>query len=113
MAKHDKTFYRLNRKHPLLKHAIEKSSDRPALKAVLRLIEETIPFPHISISSSESPNAMPGPFEQARESEVREVMKEAFDSLVASGYRKKEAADRLQTIWPFELFPAVLQSLVE
>jgi hypothetical protein len=113
MAKHDKTFYRLNRKHPLLEHAIEKSSDRPALKAVLRLIEETIPFPHISISSSESPNAMPGPFEQARESEVREVMKEAFDSLVASGYRKKEAADRLQTIWPFELFPAVLQSLVE
>ncbi len=113
MAKHDKTFYRLNRKHPLLEHAVEKSSDRPALKALLRLIEETIPFPHISISSSESPNAMPGPFEHARESEVREVMKEAFDSLVASGYRKKEAADRLRTIWPFELFPALLQSLVE
>jgi hypothetical protein len=56
---------------------------------------------------------MPGPFEHARESEVREVMKEAFDSLVASGYRKKEAADRLRTIWPFELFPALLQSLVE
>jgi len=113
MAKHDKTFYRLNRKHPLLERALEKSSDRPALKALFRLIEETIPFPHISISSSESPNAMPGPFEHAREAEVREVMKEAFDSLVASGYLKKEAADRLRTIWPFELFPAVLQSLVE
>lgn len=113
LAKHDRTFYRLNRKHPLMEQVVANCSDRAALKALFRLIEETIPFPHISISSSENPNAMPGPFEQARESEVREVMKEAFDSLVASGYRKKEAADRLRTIWPFELFPAVLQSLVE
>ena len=96
-----------------MERALEKSSDRSVLKALFRLIEETIPFPHISISSNESPNAMPGPFEHARESEIREIMKEAFDSLVASGYRKKEAADRLLTIWPFELFPAVLQSLVE
>lgn len=113
LAKHDRTFYRLNRKHPLLEQALEKSSDRLALKALLRLIEETIPFPHISISSSENPNAMSGPFEHARESEVRGVMKEAFDSLVSSGYGRKEATDRLRTIWPFELFPAILQSLVE
>lgn len=113
MAKHDKTFYRLNRKHPLIEQALERSSDRSVLKALFRLIEETIPFPHISISSSESPNAMSGPFEHARESEIREIMKEAFDSLVASGYPKKEAGDRLRTIWPFELFPAVLQGLVD
>jgi hypothetical protein len=113
MAKHDKTFYRLNRKHPLMEQSLEKSLDRSVLKALFRLIEETIPFPHISISSSESPNAMPGPFEHARESEIKEIMKEAFDSLVASGYPKKEASDRLRTIWPFELFPAVLQGLVD
>jgi hypothetical protein len=113
LAKHDRTFYRLNRRHPLMEQALAKCSDRSGLKALFRLIEETIPFPHISISSSENPNAMPGPFERARESEVREVMKEAFDSLVSSGYGRKEAAERLRTIWPFELFPAVLQSLVE
>jgi len=113
LAKHDKTFYRLNREHPLLKQALRTSSDRPALSALLRLIEETIPFPHISINNSEKPNSLPGPFEQAPESQVREVMAEAFESLVASGYGRQEAADRLRTIWPFELFPAVLQSLVE
>jgi hypothetical protein len=113
IAKHDRTFYRLNREHPLIEQALQKCSDRSMLKALLRLIEETIPFPHISVSSSENPNAIPGPFERARESEVRGIMKEAFDSLVSSGYGRKEAAERLRTIWPFELFPAVLQSLVE
>jgi hypothetical protein len=113
MAKHDKTFYRLNREHPLLKQALSKSSDRKAFHALLHLIEETIPFPHIAINNSEKPNSAPGPFEHAPEAKVREVMEEAFESLVASGYGPQEAADRLRTIWPFELFPALLQSLVE
>ncbi|MEO5716397.1 MAG: ATP-binding protein [Luteolibacter sp.] len=113
LAKHDKTFYRLNRQHPLLKQALDKSSDRQVLGALLRLIEETVPYPHISINNSEKPNSLPGPFEHAPETQVREVMKEAFESLVATGYGRKEAADRLRTIWPFELFPAVLQSLAE
>lgn len=112
-AKHDKTFYRLNREHPLLKQALKTSSDRAAVNALLRLIEETIPFPHISICNSEKPNSLPGPFEHAPESQVKEVMEEAFESLVASGYGKKEAADRMRTIWPFELFPEVLLTLVE
>ena len=113
MAKHDKTFYRLNRDHPLVTQALDKSSDRTLLNALLRLVEETVPFPHISIINSEKPNSLAGPFEQAHESQILEVMKEAFDSLIASGYGVPEAADRLRTIWPFELFPAVLQSLVE
>ena len=78
-----------------------------------RLVEETVPFPHISISASEEPNSLPGPFEGASETQVRTVMNQAFDSLVASGYGKSDAVDRLRTLWPFELFPAILQSLVE
>lgn len=113
LAKHDKTFYRLNREHPLLKQATASSSDRPALLALLRLIEETVPLPHIAIENSKKPNSLAGPFEHAAESQIREVMEEAFDSLVASGYGSKEATERLRTIWPFELFPALLQSLAE
>jgi hypothetical protein len=113
LAKHDKVFYRINREHPLLKRALAKSSDKSALNALLRLIEETVPFPHISINNSENPNSAPGPFERAPDGQVREVMEEAFESLVATGYSPGEAANRLRTIWPFELFPALIQSLVE
>lgn len=113
VAKHDKTFYRLNRQHPLLKRAIAASSNKPALAALLRLIEETIPLPHITIENSENPNALTGPFEHATEAQVREVMEEGFNSLVASGYGAQDAVNRLKTIWPFELFPALLQALAE
>ncbi len=112
-AKHDKMFYRLNRQHPLLKQVLGASSNRSALNALLRLVEETVPFPHIAIENSEKPNSLPGPFEHAAEGQIREVMEQAFHSLVASGYGPKEAVNRLRTIWPFELFPALLQSLSE
>lgn len=112
-AKHDKMFYRLNRQHPLLERAFAASSNRSALNALLRLVEETVPLPHIAIENSEKPNSLPGPFEQASESQIREVMEQAFHSLVATGYGPKEAVNRLRTIWPFELFPALFQSLSE
>jgi hypothetical protein len=112
-ARHDKTFYRLNREHPLLKLALESTADRPALNALLRLIEETNPFAHITIENAERPHSLPGPFEHSPEGQIREVMEQAFESLVVSGYGTKEAINRLRTIWPFELFPALLQSLAE
>jgi hypothetical protein len=113
LAKHDKTFYRLNRAHPLLKQALAVSTNKASLNALLHLIEETIPFPHITISNSERPDHLPSPFEQAAEAQIREVMEQAFCSLTSSGYSPKQAIDRLRTIWPFELFPALLQTLAE
>jgi hypothetical protein len=113
LAKHDKTFFRLNRLHPVLKQALAASSDRPALNALLRLIEETVPLPLITITNSEKPNTLAGPFEHSPDNQIREVMLQAFRSLVATGYGPKDAVNRLRTIWPFEMFPALLQTLAE
>lgn len=112
-AKHNKTFYRLNREHPLLTAAMQGTANRAALNALLRLIEETVPFPHIAIENSERPESIATPFEHAQESQIREVMEQAFHSLTATGYGPKEAVNRLRTVWPFELFPALLQTLAE
>jgi len=113
VAKHDKTFYRINRQHPLLKQAFAVSSHKPTLNALLHLLEETVPLPLITITNNEQPNALPSPFERAPDSQVREVMQQAFQSLVATGYSPKDAVNRLRTIWPFELFPALLESFTE
>jgi hypothetical protein len=112
-AKHDKMYYKINRQHPLLKQALAAASNRSALNALLRLIEETVPYPHIAIENSEKPNSLPGPFEHTAENQIREVMEEAFNSLVACGYGARDAVNRLRTIWPFELFPALLQTVSE
>ena len=113
IAKHGKTFYRLNRQHPMLLSALASSANRAALTALLRMIEETVPFPHITISSSERPDSLPAPFEYESSIHVRKVMEEAFHSLVASGYGRREAVDRLKTLWPFELFPELVAGLAE
>lgn len=113
MVRHDKTFYRLNREHPLLERAVSKAGDKRALNALLRLIEETIPFPHITISGSEKPGTLPTPFDHAAEKQIREVMEQALRSLLETGYGPAEAVNRLRTIWPFELFPALLTTMAE
>jgi len=113
VSRHDKTFYRLNREHPVMKLVLATSSDKSALKALLCLIEETIPFPHITISGSERPDTLPAPFDHVAEKQIRAVMEQAFRSLVESGYGTREAIDRLRTIWPFELFPALLAAIAE
>ncbi|MDO8472413.1 MAG: hypothetical protein Q7T05_01200, partial [Dehalococcoidia bacterium] len=84
-----------------------------ALNALFRLVEETVPYPHITISNSENPGSLPGPFDLAAETQVREVMEQAFLSLRDSGYDHQDAVSRLRTIWPFELFPSILESLAE
>lgn len=112
-ARHDKTFYLLNREHPLIKQVLSSSTDRPASSALLRLIEETVPVQHITIDNSEKPDQQPTPFEGTAEPQIREVMNQMYRSLRASGYGRVEARNRLRTHWPFELFPALLATLDE
>ena len=79
----------------------------------MRLVEETVPHPHITIANSERPGSLAEPFDQAREREIREIMEQAYGSLVATGYGSEEAINRLRTVWPFELFPSLLESIRE
>jgi hypothetical protein len=113
LSRHGKIFYRLNRKHPLVERVTRAITNKRALNALFRLVEETVPYPHITISSSENPGSLPGPFDMAAETQVREVMEQAFLSLRDSGYDHQDAVSRLRTIWPFELFPSILESLAE
>ena len=108
-AKHDKTFYRLNSQHPLLRRVVASCSDKSALRALFRLIEETIPLHYITVENSEKPDCQPQPFEGS-EKQAREVMEAAFRSLRQSGYSPRDALNRLRTLWPFELFPDLLQT---
>lgn len=113
LVKHDRITYRINSEHPVLKRVLATATERSAVLALIRLIEETVPYAHISVQNSEQPRSLAGPFENASESQVAQVMREALRCLVAAGYSRLEALRQLSTIWPFELFPAVLQTLIE
>jgi hypothetical protein len=111
IAKHDNVSYRLDREHPLLKQALATTGDRASLATLLRLIEETVPTAHITIQNTQHPTSLRGPFEGATDTDVRDVMMQALRTLTDSGYTRTEALTRLRTLWPFELFPALLEAL--
>src|SRR5690606_31420694 len=81
VAKHSKTFYRLDREHPLVQRALETTSDRKALEALLKLVEQTVPLPHITITNSETPDQLAGPFERSSEKEIRGVASACYSAL--------------------------------
>ena len=113
MAKHNKTFYRLNREHPLVKRVFEDISDPDKLNALLRLIEETVPFPHITIQNSERPDSLPTPFESLSPGQVLSVMRQVLAALLSAGHTPLTALRLLATVHPFGAFPALLQTLRE
>ncbi len=111
-AKHGKTFYRLNPDYPLLKRALASAGDPVAFRALIRLIEETVPIPHIMITANEEPAALRQPFERSPSREIAKIMAITFKSLLDQGYVKKEALRRLRAIFPFELYPEQLQTFI-
>lgn len=70
VAKHDRVSYRINPEHPLVQRAMESTSDQPALRALISLLQETIPLQHISIAAAERPGSQAEPFEGAVETEI-------------------------------------------
>jgi hypothetical protein len=112
-AKHNQVFYRVNRDHPLVKQVRSACADVKKFSALLRLMEETIPVPLITITDRERPDQTIGPFEASKESEILEVMRQVHHSLRASGLSQKDALLRLAHFEPFPRFPQLLQTIAE
>lgn len=113
LAKNSKTFYRLDREHPLVKAALASTNDRKTLEALLKLIEHTVPLPHITITNSENPDQLAGPFEGVREAEIREVMLRCYHALRRQGSSHAEARNALGLLHGFQEFPHVIQAIHE
>ena len=111
MAKHDRVFYRINYEHLLVRRALETASDKPALRALLSLLQETIPLQHIGITAAENPGSQPEPFEGGRETEITEAMRQLFRLFRAAGHSSDEARRRLSTHSPFDQFPSILATI--
>ena len=113
IAKHNQVSYRLNRDHPLIKQVLLDCKNSTTFNNMLRLIEETIPIPLILITDREKPDQTVGPFEQARDSEILEIMRQVIKSNIGSGLSSKDALAMLVRMEPFCRFPHLLQTLTE
>jgi len=111
LAKHDRLFYRINDEHPLVRRAMESSTDKPALRALFAFLQETIPLQHIGIAAAENPATQPEPFESAPPAHIQEVVGELYRTFRACGWSHEETIQRLSTHPPCDQFPELLAEL--
>lgn len=112
LTKHGKSFYRINREHPLVRKVLESADDRAPLRALFSLIEQTIPAPLIVINNAETPDALGQPFEGA-EAELRKTMEAVFDAMVEGGRDRVESARALLLMEPFNNHPDVVTAFLD
>lgn len=112
LTKHGKTFYKINRDHPLVSKVLADSADKKPLRALMSLIEQTVPAPLIVINNAESPDSLAQPFEGAT-AELKRAMDEVFQALVESGRSSDDASRALAQMEPFSFFPEILAAFVE
>jgi hypothetical protein len=96
---------KINRRHPLVQEVLRVSGDRESdLRALLRLLEETVPVTALRVLHETDTTDDPVPFDGAppTDPEVVEVAERILQALVARGDSPKAARERLRTMQPFD-----------
>lgn len=107
-----KIFYSINQEHPLVKEALNLPKEhQPTIRALIKLIEETVPVQQIWLDTSTDSEKHSQPFEGTPTKEVLEVMNELYRTLRKTGLTPDQARDRILTMEPFQHFEAMAQTL--
>lgn len=110
-VRHGKRFYEVNREHPLI---LEMLNSNPGMKgkinSLLRVIEETVPVPLITLNESERPDTQGKPFEDSSEKELSGLLKLMYDSLCVN-HTPEQAKQQLLFIEPFNEYPELIENL--
>lgn len=112
VVKKGKTYYKINREHPLVRKVLEVSEDRESVRALIALVEQTIPAPLIVINNAEMPDGFGRPFEDSP-SDLKAAMAQTFQALLEDGRTRPEAARALVTMEPFSQFPELVAVFLE
>lgn len=111
-VRHDRVFYKVNRNHPVVKDALGVPPQaRQKVRALLELVENTIPLEAIVVENAENPDS----FGQTEEWEfMKNLEQKAMDLFKAfrhEGMGPREAFERVASIEPFDRLPGVLAKI--
>jgi hypothetical protein len=105
--------YRIDEHHPAVAAVLESSGDHSALvKAMLRIIEETVPVQRIWLDTAEGKETSKASFASEPTEKVVEVLQTLFYDFVGRRGMTDEAARRtLLTMDPFQNYPDLIRNL--
>jgi len=105
--------YRIDESHPAVKGVLDEAGPLlPALKAMLRVVEETVPVQRIWLDTTEAKETPRTGFAGEPTAEVAAVLGAVFRNMVERrGYQPEEARIRLLQTEPFNNFPELIARL--
>lgn len=105
--------YRIHEGHPAVAAVIEACGDRKDLvKAMLRVVEETVPVQRIWLDTAENKDTPRTGFEGEPNEAVIEVASVLFDDLMnRKGLDVEEARKAMLRIEPFQKYPSLVENL--
>jgi hypothetical protein len=106
-----KYLYRVNREHPLVQHALKEN--RGVVEPLLRLIEETVPIPLLTITNSEHPDTHAAPFEFASSREIYSLLSDVYSAIRSANVTQSKALECIAVMEPFERYPELVQTFIE
>ncbi|MEW1863068.1 ATP-binding protein [Streptomyces sp. NPDC088194] len=102
---HGQVICRINRSHPLVRELLQHGRDTaPETRALIRLLEETVPVTALRALHETDSEDDPVPFGGASTAppEAVEVAEQVFRALVAQGRSPSAARDRIRVMPPFD-----------
>lgn len=110
----DRVVYAVNRGHPLVAAVLDSAgAGRPALEALLRLLEETVPVRQIWLDAAQKPDGHAKPFEEVADRYVKQVMTLVFQALRRAGHSPAAAKERVATMDAFVGHPQLIATLAD
>ncbi|CAM5467159.1 ATPase OS=Streptomyces aurantiogriseus OX=66870 GN=GCM10010251_22590 PE=4 SV=1 [Streptomyces aurantiogriseus] len=101
----DQVVCRINRSHPLVREVLRPEGPRAEdVRAVLRLLEETVPVAALRVLHETDTSDDPEPFGGAGQADeaATEVAQRIYEALVSDGRSPAAARERLRTMPPFD-----------
>lgn len=105
--------YRLDERHPAVAAVLERAGElTPLVRAMLRIVEETVPVQRIWLDTAEAKDTPRTGFTAGPPAELRHVLEVMYRNLVhRRGLTPSEAKQRLLLAEPFDTHPDVVAAL--
>jgi hypothetical protein len=105
--------YRIENTHPAVRNVLDQAGPLlPAIRAMLRVIEETVPVQRIWLDTTAAQEIPLNAFAAEAPEAVTEVLAEVFLGLLSRGMDADAAREKLLRTDPFHKYPKIVASLV-
>lgn len=106
--------YRIEESHPAVQTVLTQAGQLlPAIRSMLRVIEETVPVQRIWLDTTETQETPRNAFSGASPEIIRGILGELFQGMLNRGMDAPTAKQKLLQTEPFHKFPELVASLTE